>query len=82
MKKIIVLLAVVLLIPGIALAESVNIYGDENHKIIYRISDDGDVRTSNVYKVSDGGYVEFDDRGNSRMIFDNTSDRARDRDED
>jgi len=75
MKKIIVLLAVVLLVPGFALAESVNIYdAGGGNKLIYRTDDNGETRSSNVYKVSDNTYIEFDDRGNSRLINDFSTD--------
>ncbi len=71
MKKIIVLLAV-LLLPGFALAETVNVFdAGGGNKLIYRMTDNGEVRTSIIvpggYK---GSYVEFDDRGNSRLIND------------
>lgn len=71
MKKIIVSLAAVLLFTGIALAESVNIFdAGGGNKLIYRTDDNGETRSSFAAKVYDGGYLEFDDRGNTRLIND------------
>ena len=74
MKKIIVLLAV-LLVPGIALAETLNIFdAGGGNKLIYRTDDSGETRSSFAAKVYDGGYLEFDDRGNSRLVNDFSQD--------
>ncbi|MBC8460496.1 MAG: hypothetical protein H8D67_21135 [Deltaproteobacteria bacterium] len=82
MKKIIVLLAV-LLLPGIALAESTNIFPAPNkdHLWIVTTTDNGDVRTSNAHRVSDTGWVIFDDRGGSRMVNDFSNDGRGDRED-
>ena len=74
MKKIIVLLAVLLLVPGIALAEWVSIQDmGGGNKMIIHADDYGNTRISNAYKVP-AGYLEIDDRGHSRMIFDYSDD--------
>ena len=72
MKKIIVLLSIVLLFPGIALAEWVNIYpgASDDQVVVFTTDDSGETRTSTVYKTSDNTYIEYDDRGNSRLIND------------
>jgi len=78
MKKIIVLLAVLLLL-GIALAESLNIFpgASDDQVVVFKTDDYGNTRTSTVYKVSDDTYIEFDDRGNSRIINDFSRDDDR-----
>ncbi|MBC8179178.1 MAG: hypothetical protein H8E19_17390 [Deltaproteobacteria bacterium] len=70
MKKIIVLLAAVLLLPGIALAESVNVFdAGGGNKLIYRTTDDGDVQSSLAIETA-GGYVVTDQNGNSTLVND------------
>lgn len=60
--------------PGIAQAESVNVFDvGVGNLLIYRSTDDGNIRSSLAIKT-DGGYVEFDDRGNSRIINDFSGD--------
>ena len=78
MKKLIITLAF-LLIPTMALAESVNVFGSGDLKIIYTTTDQGDVRSSTAHKIPSGWWI-VDDRGNSTMVNDYSSDRDRERD--
>jgi len=82
MKKSIALLVGLLLVPGIALAEWVSIHETGGgSKMIIHADDYGNTRISNAYKVP-AGYLEIDDQGNSRMIFDYTDNDDRDDDDD
>ena len=78
MKKIILLLAIIVCLPGIAQAEWVNVFGSGNSRSIYTFHDNGDVTTSIANRTA-SGWMIVDDRGNMTMVNDYTSDRHDDR---
>jgi hypothetical protein len=78
MKKLIATLTLaILLIPTLALAESVNVFGSGNVKYLFTTTDDGEVRSSTAHKTSTGWWI-VDDQGNSTTINNYSSDRDRD----
>lgn len=82
MKSLIITLALALA-PGIAAAEWSTIQEiNDGHKMITTFKDDGDVRTSNAFKIGKGMWQIYDDRGNVKQVFDYSSDRDEDRDDD
>lgn len=80
MKKLITTLALaILLIPTLALAESVNVFGSGDTKYLITTTDDGEVRSSTAHKTSTGWWI-VDDQGNATTVHDYSGDRDRDRD--
>jgi len=74
MKKIIVLLALVAGLLGIAHAEWVNVFGSGDTRSITTFHDDGDVTFSTANRTA-RGWMILDDRGNMTTVNDYSIDR-------
>jgi len=81
MKKIITAVSIfILALATFAQAETVKIFGDEDSKVIFRTTDDGEVRSSIANRIGDNSWFVVED-GHGTIVNDFSSGRDRDSDD-